>query len=508
MYVLRMEALAALEDLVKAFPPPKKPKSKDDEQDGAGADDDSDGGGDPASAGAFPPGSKPDNDNGGDADPDADGDANGDDDGDGDGPPNAPPGQPGQDDEMPPGAPGGTPATAGGGDVNGIATQLVQAERDFYAARGFHGDNHHNTSRALDIFHRLVRKLVRAVTGGKVVDDAAPGDDMEGGDAPPGAPGQQPPGAPSGEGPGEDFDGDGMDNADDPDADGDGIDDGSDDDFEPADSDGDGVPDDEDEDTPPKSRFGIAKASRAMLHGYRAFAKAHGLEAFLGLRKAMPEHDGSWIYPWSDELVKGTYEFQDRDNMGTVPEQFLQAYLVAFIEAAYDEMCRGTPCANDVDVCASKIMVRLVTLIPRASNLKRAAEAYKVTESAIGRMLKQRGVISIAAAASVGDAASLDAMGASGLASSMQLSGKSDWFGTLSDVRSGVPLKRSEGPKLLQLVDDRRPITSVRALRPDYSSRDTIVKANRSDSCTIHSNVDPHTLDMIVHPFAKCTCPR
>lgn len=499
-----MTALAELENLVKAFPPPKKPKSKsfgDDEHDGAGAGDGSDGGGDPAS-GSFPPGSKPDNDNNGD--PDDDGDANADD---GDGPPTQPgqpgqPQQPGQDDEMPPGAPGQQGQPAAGGDVNGVAAQLVQAERDFYAARGFHGDSHHNTTRALDIFHRLVRKLVRAVTGGKVVDDAAPGDTADGADQP-GAPGELPPGAPGEEPDDGDFDGDGLPDNADPDADDDGAPDDSEGGFDPADSDGDGVPDDED--APPKSRFG--KAERAMQHGYRVFARAHGLEAFLGLRKAMPDHDGSWVYPWSDELQKGTYEFQDRDNMGTVPEQFLQAYLTAFIEAAYDEACRDTPCAGDVDACASKIMVRLVTLIPRASNLKRAAEAYKVTESAIGRLLKQRGILSIAAAES-GDSASLNAMGASGLASTMQLSGKSDWFGTRTDAHSSTSLKRSAAPAMLTLEDDRRPVASVSVLRANYRGRDELVKANRSDACVIHSNKDPHTLDMIVHPFAQCTCPR
>jgi hypothetical protein len=81
----------------------------------------------------------------------------------------------------------------GGDDPQSLAEQIAEAEKDYYAAKGFHGAHHHNTLALLDTYHKLVRKLVRAVEGGSAPDQgvpeeqdgAEPGADEQGDSAPP-----------------------------------------------------------------------------------------------------------------------------------------------------------------------------------------------------------------------------------------------------------------------------------------------------------------------------------
>ncbi len=80
-------------------------------------------------------------------------------DGDGDEDPDA---EPGEGDE----GDGDAPMAASGADSEDPLTliqQLADAERDYYAAKGFHGPQHHNSMALLDVYHKIVRKLVRAV---------------------------------------------------------------------------------------------------------------------------------------------------------------------------------------------------------------------------------------------------------------------------------------------------------------------------------------------------------
>lgn len=517
-----MSALDSLETMLKAFPPPSPPKAKkpgvDEEEPDPSAppsNDGSDGGGDGLDDGSTPPGQ---------GDDDSDGIPNADDpDDDGDGVPDEQDGDTPDDGSVPPGddaaAQAGAPgAQGGGGDQTALAEQLVQAERDFYAAVGFHGQNHHNTQRAMDTFHRIVRKFVRAVTGGQVSDDMAPGQEA-GAQGQPGASGKPPPGVPgkgaAPAGPG-DADGDGVPDEQDADADGDGYDDDAfdgagDDNAPPGAGDDDAAPPADDEDPQAaklKKQFG--KSRRLMEHGYRVFARKHGVEAFVGLRKAFPANDNSWYYPELDALTKGTYDFRDRDveRVSKVPEQFLFPYLVAFVEAAYQECCYDETAKDDPAKAASKIMLKLVTLLPNSANLKSAAEKYKVTEAGIAKILKDKGIITPVAteaaryAATPRDADSLAAMGVTGF-------GKSDWWGERADLaHAQVPLRLVPPPAGAQLVDDRAASLRVQPIRPNYGGRDTLAKATISSSCIIHASADHSKTGMLAHSFAKCSCPR
>lgn len=82
------------------------------------------------------------------------------------------------DDENPDGdnlQPGevGSGEVRGSGDVQALVAQLADAEKHFYANKGMHGADHHETAKALDQFHRIVRALARAVGQG------APSDGQE-----------------------------------------------------------------------------------------------------------------------------------------------------------------------------------------------------------------------------------------------------------------------------------------------------------------------------------------
>lgn len=52
------------------------------------------------------------------------------------------------------------------GIVQSLAQELAALEKDYYAAKGLHGDGSGKTLVALDRYHRVVRKLARAVQGG------------------------------------------------------------------------------------------------------------------------------------------------------------------------------------------------------------------------------------------------------------------------------------------------------------------------------------------------------
>jgi len=59
-------------------------------------------------------------------------------------------------------------AGAGGADAATVdlVEQLAAAEKDFYAAKGMHGTDHHKAELAMETFHKLVRKLAKQVHPG------------------------------------------------------------------------------------------------------------------------------------------------------------------------------------------------------------------------------------------------------------------------------------------------------------------------------------------------------
>jgi hypothetical protein len=152
------------------------------------ADDEGDADADPNAA--APPGEEGDGDPNGDpdADPNAEEDVDGD--------PNADPDDP----ELPAddGDNHGVGDLDGDGQVDSLLAEVTNLEKMYYAAVGLHGTAHHKAAKALDIYHRAVRKLARALAG-----EGPPGDapvEGEQGDGPP--KGEKPP-------PGRDEDGDG-----------------------------------------------------------------------------------------------------------------------------------------------------------------------------------------------------------------------------------------------------------------------------------------------------------
>lgn len=335
---------------------------------------------------------------------------------------------------------------SGGDGLSALATQLISAERDFYAAMGHRGPSHHNTLRMMDTFHKLLRKFVRAATQNKVDDTADPNAAEEG-----------PP-------------------------------------QEGGDPDGDGFSDEEDGNP----------ARSAMQKGYRAFAAKHGLDVFVGLTPLLPE------------LRKSTYDFRDTENMSEVPEQFFMAYLVAFIEAAYVECCQGGPAANSPDKSAATIMLKLVTMIPRASNLQRVATKYNVTEKSIAKILKDKGIISVAQAAaddyvSSGMSTDADSWRASG-AEQMVRSEAPAWAQVLpehADMHHGGSRLRlvPREVKPTSVVNDRVAPMRAPGFGARFDGREVIAKASTSSYCRIHSPVDMQKTDTLTHAFAKCTCP-
>lgn len=170
-------------DLSKAFPPKKKPGASEPpnfdepapkEQPGNGPDEheeqaqhgEHDDEQPDSPAPAAPPGQEPDNDGDpGDGSGDADGDGIPDEqdpDDDADGIPDADE-EHGDLDEDPDEL--AADAASAPGDVQGLVAQLAEAERNYYAARGFHGSNHHKADALLHAYHKVVHQLVRTLVG-------------------------------------------------------------------------------------------------------------------------------------------------------------------------------------------------------------------------------------------------------------------------------------------------------------------------------------------------------
>jgi len=84
--------------------------------------------------------------------------------------------------------PGGEDEQGGGSpEVAQLVMKIAAAEKDFYAAKGMHGAGHHKAEGAMDVMHKLVRKLVRSIAGAHGVDPSAkPGEEGDdSGKAPP-----------------------------------------------------------------------------------------------------------------------------------------------------------------------------------------------------------------------------------------------------------------------------------------------------------------------------------
>ena len=80
------------------------------------------------------------------------------------------------------------------GNTQSLAQELAALEKDYYAARGLHGNGSGKAEVQLDKYHRVVRKLVRAVTGSAA--PGQPGEQVEDAGPQEVAPGEQAPEAP------------------------------------------------------------------------------------------------------------------------------------------------------------------------------------------------------------------------------------------------------------------------------------------------------------------------
>jgi hypothetical protein len=175
-----MDAIEQLGSLYKGGAPfpPKKGKDKDDAKGGDCATADKDGDGVPNSLDENPDDPKGADESAAEETAGAEGEE-------GEFPPEGEEGEfpPGEEGEFPPGE------EAGGMDPQTVdlVEQLAAAEKDFYAAKGMHGPDHHKAEMAMEVFHKLVRKLAKQVHPN--VGKAAPPMEEEANGAPPnGAP--------------------------------------------------------------------------------------------------------------------------------------------------------------------------------------------------------------------------------------------------------------------------------------------------------------------------------
>jgi len=398
------------------------------------------------------------------------------------------------------------------GDPNAVISKLAALERDYYAAKGMHGAGHHKTEALLDQYHRAVRELVRDVAGG------------QGGQAPQ-------PGMPPG------------------DSDDDGVSDDVDDE-DGIDSDGDGS----DQDSPPpfgakpeqgkKPPFGgasvkpgqgkpPAKKPTAFGGGTKPSPKPmQGKDAFQGKPEGKPQPKKKPPFGKSVDAIdalrgdaplkKSLYDFAS--SGGTINSQFLMPYLVAFIETAYEACAAEAPSDRyALDAMSCAIMCKLVSLLPKNTNLNAAATKYKITAEGIAKILKDRGIVSAEEAEAsraglTGEDESLEAMGAGGIGGAV-LTTKS-WF----DVDDRDPLlKGADGVRgvaraymrsaQVVLVDDtidpgKALAKAQRAVTPSFLRHDEEARPNINGSCMIHGHADLTKSQNLWNPHARCTCPR
>ncbi|MDQ3169797.1 MAG: hypothetical protein M3Q55_06640 [Acidobacteriota bacterium] len=506
------------DDLLKAagFPPAKKPPALDEEDDAAPPESAPAGNAsvpDDDGSAAHAPGA--DAANGGEDAPEEDGDH--DDDGlpdaedpdaDGDDVPDA------EDEDY----------GAGTGDVQGLYAEVAEAEKAYYAARGFHGAGHHKAEAALDAFHRVVRKMVRAITG-------ATGEAPEGGD-PTADPNADPNADPGDEDPNaQQQDGDAE-------GDGDGVpDEGVDEEGAQDDDPGNGPPQTA---TQPPSGMAVG-APHAGAGKPKQVATPQGAAPGKGppgkpgggppgAAKKKPKPFGK-----SDmhALRKGLYAYAGGDA-SAVPDKFLHEYLCGFIEEAYEAQSRESTharMARNVDYMAARVLTQLVQYIPKNANLARAATQFAVTADVVATILRAKRIIAAPDMEGLGnDSDAHTAMGHYDIPRSVDpmLRSMSPALAAQASVRpwfSGDPLaKGAEGVRRAAkparpdgnalVIDDtadpaaRLAKSQHQRARALWDLKDGHVVANVDQDCIIHGNRDLTKSQNLRNAYVVCSCPR
>lgn len=502
--------LDALDLLLKAVPPFAKKKAQrppedgaeipdndqdvpDEDGDGVPDDQDADSGA-PANSDTAPDGAPGDEEPAGDEGVPGPGDGDGDELDDGDMGPEGDDGMdaPDEGDMGPEDAPEDGDL---GDDPQSLIQQIADAERDYYAAKGFHGPQHHNAMALLDTYHKLVRKLVRAVQGGQ--------------------------GGQGAQGPGDEEQVDEQDvemEPDDQDADGDGTPDDQD-----VDADGDGQKDTGAEDDQASAKppaFGKKQPAEPPAFGKEQPPKKPKGKPFGKSERAL----GKSLFHalQRDVLRKGLDGFADDGTDVAIPDRFLMPYLVSFIETSYGVVSQESPqhMYNEQEM-AQRIMCQLVQSLSTSKNLRTAASRYKITQAAVAQILRDRQIISVTESLAAKSTLPTDedshaATGSAGISGAVfQLSQGNEWFKALDADQhahsSSSKLSYAPSPhKQTRFVDDRRVPHFGRAANValDYSERDRVAKASIAGNCVIHGYHAVQQTDMLTHAFGACSCPH
>jgi hypothetical protein len=418
---------------------------------------------------------------------------------------------------------------AGTGDVQGLYAEVAEAERAYYAARGFHGAGHHKAEAALDAYHKVVRKMVRALTGatGESPDQEMPEEGEE---------------DPTAQGPDGDAEGDGDGVPDE------GVDEDQDGEVDEGGEGDDGVAQDGQPQTMTKPPTGMAVGKPHPNAGKPQKVAAPQQPGAGGPpgKGAPPGKPGAGGPPQKKKgkpfgksearlLRKGLYSYDDPSGRnGAVPDKFLYDYLCGFIEEAYEHEARESAharFARNVDYMAERVMHELVMYMPKNANLTRAATKYNITADVVGTILRAKKII----AAPNDEGAQLDreahiAMGhydiprtvdpilrsmAPAVASAMEARGP--WLSPdpLAKGAEGVHAAASrfrDGRALLvdDTVDPMQQLAKGHTARArqlwDY--REAEVATSVDAECLIHGSRDLTKAQNLHNPYARCSCPR
>ena len=403
---------------------------------------------------------------------------------------------------------------AGTDDLQTLYSEIAEAEKAYYASRGFHGAGHHKAEAALDTYHKVIRKMVRALTGatGEAPEQEMP---VEGEDDPTA---QQPDGDAEGDGDGEPEEG--VDEA-------------------QFGDEGEGAEEapEEGAEEPAAPAPPMSKPATGMAVGkpHKNAGKPQPVAAppAGGAPGAPPEKKKGKPFGKSDSraLRKGLYAYDS--SAGVVPEKFLFEYLCGFVEEAYEHEARESTharFARNVDYMAARVLHELVMYIPRNRNLARAATKYPVNVEALAAILREKRIIAVP-----------DNDGAERDRDSHTAMGHYDI------PRSVDPIMRSMSPKLAaavsarpwvspdvlargaegvraaasrhrdgtrSVIDDtadpsqRLAKSHHRAQRDRWNLQDAAILATVDNDCPLHGPRDLTKSQNLANPYVRCSCPR
>lgn len=374
------------------------------------------------------------------------------------------------------------------GQENSLIQEITNLEKLYYAAKGLHGSGHHKADKALDLYHRAVRKMVRAQMGG-------------------GEPAPEQEGPPGGKSP---FGGDGQEE---------GGDDQEEDKGKPNPFEKKGGEDKGGKPNPfeKKGAVGGEEDDSEEEDKKKPFGKSMDPLDSLVLEHGEPRD----ITPVLERILKARKA--SRKASRKVPGSPYE-YLMGFVRSEVDGAREGIAAQGgkvDIGGLSQMVIAKMVDRFTVDGKLQEAAKKYHLTAGSISPVIEQLLGISTPDDTSItSDAQSHSAMGCESMAYSRTASDLKATDNALGAAPRNIPIV-NRGPKQVHLVDDREDpsVAFAKSRRGalqgfkksmNGGGQEPLLRVNTGGTCPFHAagGEAPYKSRHLTKGYLHCTCPR